>query len=400
MLPVFYTRCLQTNYPEGHIQTVRMFVKALDSLSTHPAIFDFEYGDNHPGLAPSSSVRVRRFRFVSAEGAISGRAGFDTAATLLFEAVSSLHFGGVERRAFGTNRDVIVNLTNCFRYTRLLDPRPQNPLLLHYYMREPSCRLLGSWLSKNVDGFLASSHSLKQYLISQCQLSKKKIKVTYPPVDTSIYRPLNKVKVRQTLGIGNDRKIALYMGGLKEARFPLRTIVETLSEVAHEFPSVLLLVATPDRPEERQRAEYLLRAAEKLGLSEKILIQIRNLNEKEKNALYALSDLFIYPASQPSMAIEPPLTVLESMASGTPILAFGGPSVKEVIGDPECGEMTYSFEATSLSHALMDLLSDQDRLRTLSTNCREVALAKFSLQVSGMRLLEWFTEILNDYHHG
>jgi len=397
MIPVFYARCVQRNYPEGHVQAVRMFLKALESLSVHPVVFDFEYG-NSDTTGGSPSGTVQRFPFVSCESAISARADFRTAATLLFEAISSLYFARAERKAFQGRQDVIVNLTNCFRYTRLLDPRSQHPLVLHYYMREPSCRILGSWLSENVDGFLVSSHSLRQYLL-QCRVPAQKVKVMYPPVDTSMYRPLDKSKVRQTLGISRDSKVVLYMGSLKEGRFPLLTIVQMLSETVRELASVVLLVAVLDRPEERERAKQLIRAAEKCGVSGRILLQIKNLSDTEKNVLYALSDLFIYPASEPSMAIEPPLTVLESMASGTPILACREPSVRELIEDPECGEMTGCCEA-GLSRALVALLSDQERLTTLSTNCRKVALAKFSLKASGASLLEWFTEILDDFHHG
>jgi glycosyltransferase involved in cell wall biosynthesis len=221
----------------------------------------------------------------------------------------------------------------------------------------------------------------------------QKIKVTYPPVDTSIYRPLDKSKVRQTLGISRDSKVVLYMGSLKEGRFPLLAIVQTLSEMVRELASVVLLVAVLDRPEERERAKQLVRAAEKCGVSGRILLQIKNLSDAEKNVLYALSDLFIYPASEPFMAIEPPLTVLESMASGTPILACREPSVRELIEDPECGEMADCCQA-SLSRALVALLSDEGRLATLSTNCRKVARAKFSLKASGASLLEWYMEIL------
>lgn len=393
MIPVFYTRCLQVNYPEGHIQTVRMFVKALESISIHPVVFDFEYGRPCPSVA-SSPMTVRRLRFVDYESAISGQADFRGATTLLFEAISSLHFGEAERRLFRGKREVVVNLTNCFRYTRLLDRRLQYPLIVHYYMKEPSCRLLGNWVSRNADAFVVSSYSLKQYLI-RCRLPAEKIRVTYPPVDTSAFRPLDKCEIRRTLGISRDSKVVLYMGSLKEGRFPLQTIVQTLSEVIRELPSVILLVAILDRPEERERAKRLLREAEKCGVSGKVLLQIKNLGAKEKNELYALSDLFIYPASEPSMAIEPPLTVLESMASGTPVLACREPSVREIIEDPECGEMADCCEATSLGRHLVALLSDEARLRTLSTNCRRAALAKFSLEVSGTSLLEWFGEILN-----
>jgi glycosyltransferase involved in cell wall biosynthesis len=215
-----------------------------------------------------------------------------------------------------------------------------------------------------------------------------------------MYRPLDKSKVRQTLGISRDSKVVLYMGSLKEGRFPLLTIVQTLSETVRELASVVLLVAVLDRPEERERAKQLVRAAEKCGVSGRILLQIKNLSDAEKNVLYALSDLFIYPASEPFMAIEPPLTVLESMASGTPILACREPSVRELIEDPKCGEMADCCQTTSLSHALVALLSDEERLTQLSTNCRKVALARFSLKVSGASLLGWFREILNDFSHG
>jgi len=397
MIPVFYARCLEADYPEGHIQAVRMFVRSLQQLATRPEVFDFEYGRNDVSQR-NSSIRIRRFPFISTESA-NQRTDPRTVAPLLFEAFSSLYFGTAEQSTFQGRRDVVVNLTNCFRYARLLDPRLHFPVVLHYYMREPSCKLLGNWLSQKADGFLVSSESVRQYLTSECRVPQKKIKIAYPPVDTSIYQPQNKSDVRQAFHIKRDSKIVLYMGSLKEGRFSIPTVLQALSETARVIPSVMLLVAVPDRIEDRRRASLLVRAAAKSGLSDRIILQIKNLDNEEKSALYALSDLFIYPASKRAVATEPPLTVLESMACGTPILACKEPSVEEIIVNPECGEIV-SCDVTSLTRALVGLLSAEERLRTLSSNCRSVALTNFSPRVSGTILLEWFAEILNESRHG
>ena len=55
----------------------------------------------------------------------------------------------------------------------------------------------------------------------------------------------------------------------------------------------------------------------------------RILTDEEKAILYSMARGFIFPSSS-STAIEPPLTVLESVAHGTPIITTGTNSTKEI----------------------------------------------------------------------
>src|SRR5207253_11303094 len=72
-------------------------------------------------------------------------------------------------------------------------------------------------------------------------------------------------------------------------------------------------------------------------------------------ALYAGAEALLHPALLEGFGLTP----LESMAAGTPVVAFDAPGVDEVVGDT--GVLVQSGDADALAQGLLGLLADPDR---------------------------------------
>jgi len=156
------------------------------------------------------------------------------------------------------------------------------------------------------------------------------IEHVYPPIQLNP-SGVGRLEIENTVfrELANE-KFLLYLGRVNYERFPLSTLKQlllTLREV--DKRAKIVIVTIP----ERRSIEWVKRAKEiarKCHASNNLIVMTRILTNKEKSVLYSMARGFIFPSSSSSTAIEPPLTVLESIAYGTPIITTGMSSTKEI----------------------------------------------------------------------
>lgn len=192
-------------------------------------------------------------------------------------------------------------------------------------------------------------------------LRDKKFFLINNGVDVNIYKFNDKNKVRKKYGFPNDKKYILFISA-------------KLDDI-------------------HKGVEYLYSALRKLNDKEKyFLITVGNKkniinidgiesfnfgyisNEKKLNEIYSLADIFI----NPTLADNFPSTILESMASGTPVLATNIGGISEQI-DEECGWLVEKENLTYLNLLIEKILSDDEDLKNKSIAARNKILRKFSL---------------------
>lgn len=83
------------------------------------------------------------------------------------------------------------------------------------------------------------------------------------------------------------------------------------------------------------------------------------------NEIYAAADLFILP----SMADVFPFTMLESMASGTPVLAFATGGIPEVV-TKETGWLVPKGDSNALANKMKEIFNSGNKLKDKTEKCR------------------------------
>ena len=95
-----------------------------------------------------------------------------------------------------------------------------------------------------------------------------------------------------------------------------------------------------------------------------------NLNsDEELVAAYRAADLYVHPARMENA----PCTIQESLACGTPVLAFPVGGIPEMVVPSKTGFLAARVSPESLAEALASALAEPEQLREMRERCRKYA---------------------------
>jgi glycosyltransferase involved in cell wall biosynthesis len=212
---------------------------------------------------------------------------------------------------------------------KFLDPRKTvvtcHDLIPLEYEKDPV--IIGKFRSlvSNLDKatfIIADSVSTKEDLSEKLAVSKEKIKVIYLGVDP-IFRPLSaddKAKVVNKYSLPDGKLIMSHSNTLayKNIEGMLKAFREVL--LADDL-SYFIRVGTEPLTQTQRRLVW------ELGISDNFY-EIINPSDEELVGLYNCADVFLSPSLKEGFG----LTVLQSLACGTPVVVSKGTSLEEIAG--------------------------------------------------------------------
>jgi mannosyltransferase len=314
----------------------------------------------------------------------------------LMETLVLPRFLAIER-GWGRPRNRIVNIINCFKYPRIFVKKfSTTPVVVHVYTRKIFIKNTIKMLIDKADMVITSSKSLANHLEEEYDIEKLKIETIYPPIDTDFYKSLNKNQARRRLGLKRSVKLLLYIGNLRKLRFPEDIILKIMKKLIKRDPMIELLVFSPENQENMKRMKEILAKVSAFNLRRNIKIKVKDLSEIEKCIIYSASDLFLFLPLKSGEAIEPPLTVLEAMSCGLPVISSNVASISEIITDKIDGYITPFVDGDqSILEEQISLLLEDDKVKTeISINARRTVLEKMGAHNSCEKLVDCFTNLM------
>lgn len=189
------------------------------------------------------------------------------------------------------------------------------------------------------------------------------IKVIPNGIDTSVFTPRNKGEMRIKLGLPIDAKIILFVAEYSTNN-PFKggnIIRDLISDI------------------DLEKYTFVTVGGDSVNKFKNLIPFSYVKDEKVLNHLYAACDIMLYPTQADNL----PLVVLESMASGTPVIASNLGGIPEIITDKKYGflideyKVTYSFKKVLMNY--FELSEENRQLMQLSV--RERVVSSFSLQM-------------------
>jgi L-malate glycosyltransferase len=180
-----------------------------------------------------------------------------------------------------------------------------------------------------------------------------------------------RVQLRQALGFKADDLLVGIVGQLTPRKGQLE-LIRGFAEVAADFPNArLLIVGDAIFNGDGAYRDSLQREARAVGLSHRIHF----LGPRDDvPALMGVFDLLVVNSHAEPFG----LTVIEAMASGTPVLATAVDGICEIVTQNESGWLVAAGDHAQLVAGLRTLLGDTRLRARLGRQGRETAVARFS----------------------
>lgn len=209
------------------------------------------------------------------------------------------------------------------------------------------------WYFRNYDLILPDSKYGRDFLLNR-GIPKEKLKILPNGVDTNLFRPGDKNKLKEKLGF--DGKIVFTATRLIELK-GIDVLIDAMKKVSDKTNAKLIIAGTG--PE----MEYLKTRAKDQGNNVHF---VGNISRDRMPDYIGMCDVYAIPSYHETT----PNALLEAMACEKPIVVSDVPGMREVIND-KCALKARVGDVCDLADKLILLLENEDIRRKLSKKARE-----------------------------
>jgi glycosyltransferase involved in cell wall biosynthesis len=202
-------------------------------------------------------------------------------------------------------------------------------------------------------------------------------------LETDVFKPTNKPLAKEKLGLPTDKLIFLsgFMPSRKDMHKGTGYLLESLellkNRLGDKADQIELVVFgnknMEDVPEFPFKTSFL-----------------GTINDDERLALcYSAADAFLIPSLEDNL----PNTVMESLACGTPVVAFITGGIPDMVQHETNGYLAEYRSSESFTNGMEWVINHRDREK-LQKNARQTVMDKFSEEVIAKRHLEVYKNLL------
>lgn len=195
------------------------------------------------------------------------------------------------------------------------------------------------------------------------------------PIDTTIFSPFNKVEARRILNLPDEKKIILYgaLSATSDSRKGYDELIKAFELIPDKNDIELVVfgnsspVIVPD------------------GL---VVHSLGYIDEVSLRLLYSAADVMVVPSLQEAFG----QTASESMACGTPVVAFGATGLLDIVDHKQNGYLAEPFNSTDLARGISWVINSPI-YQSLSQNAREKVVRCFDSRVVAKKFIELYASI-------
>jgi glycosyltransferase involved in cell wall biosynthesis len=234
------------------------------------------------------------------------------------------------------------------------------------------------------DLLLASSSFERDRLVTELGVPRGRVRVLLTPVDTDVFRPVDRLDACTQAGLDPSRRYLLFVGRLSDHEKRLGPLLDAFARASAEAPDAELLLAGDGKDAARLRE----RAASVVPGRVRFLGWATGAHRLR--ALYNAADCLVLPSRREGF----PTVVGEAMACGTPVLASRVGGVPELVLEGRTGWLVGPEDDAALAERLARVLARPDEARSMRAAARETAESRVSRVVVAPQLRDAFAAVL------
>jgi len=238
------------------------------------------------------------------------------------------------------------------------------------------------------------SRSLEQALLNQAQVCYSVR--PFEPSELIAYQPNAQRIIPVGIGVQdlfleplqqqpNDKSPYAFYAGRLDYNKGLLDLVHSIKYVIKERPEVRFLFAG-----DGQLKSILEKAALKDGVTKHIEFMGLVSDRLKLRQLYQEASVYVQPAYYEGV----PTSILEAMASATPIVYTDTPGAHNLI-TPDEGRIVPPKQPQAIAQAILELLADESHRQQMGRACREKVLQNYTWEIVGRKIVNCYEQAIN-----
>lgn len=213
--------------------------------------------------------------------------------------------------------------------------------------------------------------------------SDVRVEVIPHGLNTSIFKPINKSTARSILNLHMNKKIILFgatssTSDKRKGFSFLHKAINNLSKIIGNLKDYYLLVFGASHSKNNETFPFGINYAGKFS------------DDVSLALLYSSADVFVAPSLEDNL----PNTVIESLACGTPVVAFNVGGMPDMIDHKKNGYLAKYKDVEDLSQGINWILGDENHRKKLAEAARNKAEREYLLEVQARRYIELYEELI------
>jgi glycosyltransferase involved in cell wall biosynthesis len=199
------------------------------------------------------------------------------------------------------------------------------------------------------------------------------------PIDTTIFKPLNQAECRRVWNLPENKKLILFgaMGALSDPRKGFRQLTKAL-ETFRDRADIELAVFGAGKPARPHKFGFKTHYSGVL------------YDDVSLVTLYNAVDVMVVPSLQENLSN----TIMESLACGTPVVAFdigGNPSL---VDHKKNGYLAKPYDSTDLGKGI-SWLRDAEQYSKLSQDAMQKVKREFDSPMVAKRYIDFYKNVMS-----
>ncbi|AFZ01178.1 glycosyltransferase family 4 protein [Calothrix sp. PCC 6303] len=244
-------------------------------------------------------------------------------------------------------------------------------------------RKIKAWQNLNLT-LVAPTQWMAKSAAASSVFKNQRIEVIPFCLDTNVFKPIDKQVARKALNLPLDKKLVLFgaLNATQDQRKGFHLLQPALQQLAktewnQKIEVVVFGASPPEIPLDLGfNAHYLGKINDDIALA----------------LVYAAADVMIAPSVQEAFG----QTASESIACGTPIIAFADTGLADIVEHQNNGYLVKPYEIDDLARGIIWVLENEERHQKLSDNARKKAESDYPLELQARRYETLYAEILRD----
>ena len=202
-------------------------------------------------------------------------------------------------------------------------------------------------------------------------------------LDLSIYKPLGRGYAKNVINTCKSKSLIAFgaISALSDKNKGYETLVEAINILVKHKKDVEVLIFGASMDLDI-----------KVNFDCKVTLINRLSDDISLATIYSAADVVVVPSRQESYS----QVTAESIACGTPVVAFNATGPKDIIDHKVNGYLAKPFEAKDLAAGVFWCIENSDRKLLLSKNAREKAVRFCSYEIVAKKHIDVYKKILHE----